>query len=610
MPASQVLKGRKLQEVSAALAGLNVRVTHRQGGRRKYRVQGLVEATPATHRFPTDNGGTTSVKEYFETGGGGAFQGFTPKPLNLVHAGTASNPELVLPVDVCESIGGYKSKAPLNLEQAQALLFQAERPADRLRRTMEQAARLQKSKLLQSYGAKVGDGLIKCRGRVLPAPELVYANDKKVTPAADGPGQGSWRAERFEKAARISAWGAVYFNERDSKLVRDFMQELEKALSQCGMRVPSAPTYAAARAPRNRKEATTALQAAIKGREKPDVLVVFVDGKPDQYSFVKQASLQELGIITQCVNIGDKKFVMKGSVSRPYCKNVAMKINTKLGGFNLKIPSVAQPLRALPPIVAGDKRMANTMYIGADVTHPSADNSMAGAVGGGSYAAVVGCMDIGHGQKYCAEVCAQDARVEVIASMEGMMKSLLMRYYKSNNGMKPKRIIFFRDGVSEGQFGEVLMKEVTALRRAYAALETNSEAQPLITFVVLTKRINTRLYLDNGGRIENPPVGTVVDQGICDPGGFDFYLVSHSSRMTVRPVKYSVLLDENKFDADGLQNLCYKMCHLQARCTCSVSLVPPVYYAHLAAFQARALAHQNGNKVDVLESMKGKTYFV
>ena len=81
------------------------------------------------------------------------------------------------------------------------------------------------------------------------------------------------------------------------------------------------------------------------------------------------------------------------------------------------------------------------------------------------------------------------------------MKSLLMRYYKSNNGMKPKRIIFFRDGVSEGQFGEVLMKEVTALRRAYAALETNSEAQPLITFVVLTKRINTRLYLDTGGRI-------------------------------------------------------------------------------------------------------------
>lgn len=42
-----------------------------------------------------------------------------------------------------------------------------------------------------------------------------------------------------------------------------------------------------------------------------------------------------------------------------------------------------------------------------------------------------------------------------------MVKSLLISFYRVNNA-KPARIIFFRDGVSEGQFREVLRYEVSA----------------------------------------------------------------------------------------------------------------------------------------------------
>jgi len=48
-----------------------------------------------------------------------------------------------------------------------------------------------------------------------------------------------------------------------------------------------------------------------------------------------------------------------------------------------------------------------------------------------------------------------------------------------------------------------------------------------------------------------------------------------------------VLWDENKFTADGLQSLTNNLCYTYARCTRSVSIVPPAYYAHLAAFRAR-----------------------
>ncbi|TVU07530.1 hypothetical protein EJB05_40888 [Eragrostis curvula] len=56
---------------------------------------------------------------------------------------------------------------------------------------------------------------------------------------------------------------------------------------------------------------------------------------------------------------------------------------------------------------------------------------------------------------------------------------------------------------------------------------------------------------------------------------------------TSRPAHYHVLWDENNFTADALQTLTNNLCYTYARCTRSVSIVPPAYYAHLAAFRAR-----------------------
>ena len=56
---------------------------------------------------------------------------------------------------------------------------------------------------------------------------------------------------------------------------------------------------------------------------------------------------------------------------------------------------------------------------------------------------------------------------------------------------------------------------------------------------------------------------------------------------TSRPSHYHVLWDDNEFTADDIQSLTYQLCHTYVRCTRSVSIPAPAYYAHLVAFRAR-----------------------
>lgn len=79
-----------------------------------------------------------------------------------------------------------------------------------------------------------------------------------------------------------------------------------------------------------------------------------------------------------------------------------------------------------------------------------------------------------------------------------------------------------------------------------------------------------------------------MDTGITHPTEFDFYLCSHAGiQGTSRPSHYHILWDDNHFTADELQALTYQLCHTYVRCTRSVSIPAPAYYAHLVAFRAR-----------------------
>lgn len=124
----------------------------------------------------------------------------------------------------------------------------------------------------------------------------------------------------------------------------------------------------------------------------------------------------------------------------------------------------------------------------------------------------------------------QSPKVEIIQDLEDIIHKQLLKF-KEKTCSVPKKLFYFRDGVSEGQFLQLLDSELVAIRRA--CLRLNINYKPSITFVVVQKRHHTRMFpknhCDMDGKYNNVPSGTVIDTQITHPTELDFYLCSHAS---------------------------------------------------------------------------------
>lgn len=193
--------------------------------------------------------------------------------------------------------------------------------------------------------------------------------------------------------------------------------------------------------------------------------------------------------------------------------------------------------------------------------------------------------------KYNIDWRLQTGRVEIIQDFCAIIKKQLL-YFKQKNGKFPKKIFYYRDGVSEGQFQFVMGEERQGIVQACQQVQPGYK--PALTLVIVQKRHHTRFFPGQTGigkadrRNNNVPAGTIVDQVITSPKENNFFLCSHASIQGVaKPAKYCILLDEGNHKIDELQTFTYDLCHLFTRCNRTVSYPAPTYYAHLVAFRGR-----------------------
>lgn len=251
-----------------------------------------------------------------------------------------------------------------------------------------------------------------------------------------------------------------------------------------------------------------------------------------------------------------------------------MKVNAKLGGATNR-------LHGPDMIVTPDNP---TIVMGADVSHSSFGH------GDTSYASMVGSTDL-YATRFAAVANTNGERTEIIntANME-TFSLMLLRTFKNQTGKIPTQILYFRDGVSEGEYSKVITEEIRDLKGILEKL-SGGKNRPKITVVVCSKRHHFRFFpMDQAGKDanNNPIPGMVVERDITHPNQYDFFLNSHFALQgTARPVHYHVILDEIKWPVDRLQAMIYNTCYTYCRSTTSVSLVPATYYAHIASARAR-----------------------
>lgn len=292
-----------------------------------------------------------------------------------------------------------------------------------------------------------------------------------------------------------------------------------------------------------------------------------------------------------------------------YCSNVILKVNAKLGGTtsmvtkaNAKEPNFFNPSGKPVPKTLGQASQNLVMVIGADVSHPAPGSEQP------SFAAVTMSLDAA-ACRYAAACEVNGFNKEIIQKhvWDTKVKAMVNWWVSTVGTVKgqkkaPTHLYYIRDGVSEGQYLQVLEQEVRWLRDMLVSQFSPDFAKTKFTVMIASKRHHIRFLprpedqcKDTTG---NPLPGVLVERDITHPFQHDFYLNAHKAiKGTARPVHYHVIQDEANHKPSVLHEMIYSHSYQYMRSTTPVSIHPAVYYAHLASNRARS--HENAPIVDM-----------
>ncbi|KAF8963810.1 argonaute-like protein [Flammula alnicola] len=531
-----------------------------------------------TLQFTTHAGATMTVAQYFQSLG---------RPLRSPTTVCAQvGASAMIPLEMCMVLRGQflNKETTIPEEKVKDILqFSTKKPHEKLELIKTGMRDLQhgQSDYVRQFGMEINPEPLEIGARIINPPSLKYSGQGRQAMEANA---AEWRLEhKFFKSSSIARWMVVIYDTQrnfNDNAIRNMIGGFLESCASVGIAVQTKdPLVKYQNGQGNIEEQLKGAggECMQKLGGLPSLIVVVLpEGGNDIYTAVKHFGDVTAGVATQCLK------AKKCSNAKPqYWANVMLKVNVKLGGIN------AIPESTAVEVITDPNNPA--IVIGADVIHPPP-----GAQARPSFTAVVGSVD-SNAAKYVATSRVQTGRQEIIDDLKEMCMDVLKLYMsyhelaekKGKQGSIPKRLIFYRDGVSEGQFQHVLDLELPLIK---------GELLHSITLIVVGKRHHNQFFPPAAGNIAdrsgNCPAGTVVDTDITHPTEFDFILQSHAGLLgTSRPAHYSVLHDEIGFGADALQALSFALCHVYARSTRSVSIPAPVYYADIVC--SRSKNHYN-----------------
>ncbi|KAH8341382.1 hypothetical protein KR059_005676 [Drosophila kikkawai] len=433
-------------------------------------------------------------------------------------------------------------------------------PDRRIERLRTFNQRLKSSKesmeLMKSWQIELDTALVEIPARVLPPQNILLGNNKKYLCDSRADWSNEFRNSSMFSHVDIKRW-LVITPRRSINQTQDFVRMCIRVAQGMRMTILD-PRYDEINDDRNATYSQAIDNAAAKD---PQIVMVVMNApNEEKYSTIKKRACVDRPVPSQVVTL-------KTIAPRPEKSAGLMSIATKV------VIQMNAKLMGAPWMV--DLPLRGLMTVGFDVCHSPKNKNK-------SFGALVATMDMKTSTRYFSSV-TEHMKGQELSDQMSITMTCALKAYREHHGTLPERILFFRDGVGDGQLHQVVNAEVKFLKEKLDEIYKSAGMQDgcRMAFMVVAKRINTRYFSNK----RNPVPGTVVDDVITLPERYDFFLVSQSVRQgTVSPTNYNVIHDNMGLSADKLQILSYKMTHMYYNYsgTCRVPAV--CQYAHKLAF--------------------------
>ncbi|XP_063362987.1 piwi-like protein Siwi [Cydia amplana] len=411
---------------------------------------------------------------------------------------------------------------------------------------------------LGTWDLKLANDLIKFKGRLLPPENITQGDGRKYAAGLTTEGwTKDMRSRPLLSFGPCPSW-VVITPERQRRDAESFVQLIMKTGGGAGFRMPQPEIVSIQRD--GSMEYANMCENVIAKKNPALILCVLARQMADRYEAIKKKCTVDRAVPTQVVC--GRNMTSKSAMS--IATKVAIQINCKLGGapWTVDIP--------LPSL----------MVVGYDVCHDTRSKEK-------SFGAFVASMDRQQ-TRYISSVNAHTSGEELSSHM-GFNITVALKKYREINQKLPSHIIIYRDGVGDGQIPYVHSHEVGEIKKKLN--EVYAEAPYKLCFIIVSKRINTRIFVARG-RGENPQPGTVIDDVVTLPERYDFFLVSQNVREgTIAPTSYNVIEDSTGLTPDHIQRLTYKLTHMYFNNSSCVRVPSVCQYAHKLAFLAANSLH-------------------
>eukprot|EP01080_Neovahlkampfia_damariscottae_P008147 gene8147-12608_t len=431
--------------------------------------------------------------------------------------------------------------------------------------------------VLKQWEFKLDSNIISIPGRVLPKEKIQFGKKYIFT---DDKRQWNMRSDPIYKGVTISNWICI-LPERSENDCKTFLKKLFEVSKPLDIKFDSNSLNLVKIKDTSPIGYKKAIESGLQ-KNTNFILVLLQDDKKERYDTIKRMLTIEVPIPSQCVKwktISDSKTLASKATK------IGVQIASKCGAIPWSV-NIALP--------------GPTMICGMDVFHSGETVSRTKP----SIVGYTATMDPKM-TKYYSRVLINKPGQELTDNLSPFFMGS-MKEFKNINGDYPKFIIFYRDGVGEGQLDDLLDKEVAGIEKCFKTLKIKDP--PKLTYFVVLKRIHTRLFKELGqNNFVNPSPGTIVDTGITNHEALEFFLVSQNANQgTATPTRYQCIKNTAKFGIDYLETLTFKLCHLYFNWFGTIRVPSVCMYSHKLAF----LVGQSTSKEDPELRLSNSLYYL